>query len=312
MHVPQGTTVLRALEFPLLTGDVTSTARVHLSAGGASPGWRRAEILMSGDGGIGWSSLGVIGTRSAMGTIVSPPGPANAALWDMGNALEVELIDDRALETRSRDAVLSGANLLQAGGELLQFRFAESLGARRWRLTGLLRGRFGTEDGIGTQATGDPALLIEDGAQMTIELPPGQIGTELLFKAVGPNDDPALAAEVALTVEGRSLRPPSPVHVKVGPAGAGLSLQWIRRSRIGGGWPDRIDVPLGEARERYAVAIESGGTRLERTVDAPVCMLGEAELAAAFGAVPTSGIAEVAMLSDIAGPGIAASIPFSF
>ena len=46
--------------------------------------------------------------------------------------------------------------------------------------------------------------------------------------------------------------PYSPVHVSaVRDSSGNISLTWVRRTRIGGDWQDRVDVPLGEENEAY-------------------------------------------------------------
>src|SRR3546814_5765375 len=74
------------------------------------------------------------------------PAAGNALFFDDAATMEVELLaESMVLAGASDDALLRGANLCLAGDELLQFGRAEQLGARRYRLSHLLRGRRGTE-----------------------------------------------------------------------------------------------------------------------------------------------------------------------
>jgi hypothetical protein len=38
-----------------------------------------------------------------------------------------------------------------------------------------------------------------------------------------------------------------------------LTINWVRRTRIGGEWIDNVDVPLSEAFEKYDVEITNAG-----------------------------------------------------
>ena len=55
---------------------------------------------------------------------------------------------------------------------------------------------------------------------------------------------------------GRWLRPPAPVHGEVrGDGAGGATIGWIRRSRVDTGWRDHVDLPLGESRAAWIVAL---------------------------------------------------------
>jgi hypothetical protein len=69
-------------------------------------------------------------------------------------------------------------NLAMLGNELIQFVTATDLGGGLWRLTGLLRGRFGTETFVNNRAAGEKFILItnntgtiDNGSIMKKELP---------------------------------------------------------------------------------------------------------------------------------------------
>ena len=150
------------------------------------------------------------------------------------------------LESRDDDALVAGANLAVLGDELIQFGAAEPLGGRRFRLSRLLRGRRGTEWAAGAHAAGDDFALVETDALVALEAPAGSAGGEARVLAIGIGDDPA-GVTAAAAIEGESLRPPSPVHLRAaGTAGGDLALSWVRRSRQGWDWTGGSDTPLGE------------------------------------------------------------------
>ncbi len=80
---------------------------------------------------------------------------------------------------------------------------------------------------------------------------------------MGPGDDESAVQPVIAEIDGRSLRPLAPVHLRttVSPDGD-VGIVWVRRSRLGFDWIDGGETPLGEERERYRVRIGDGAGRL--------------------------------------------------
>ena len=164
------------------------------------------------------------------------------------------------------------------GDELIQFGSAVPLGARRWRIGRLWRGRRGTGAAIGGQVAGDRFVLIEADALVTVDLPLATLGrtAQVLASGVGDAAGPATAAA---PIRGRWVLPPAPVHLSV-EAGAGgdLPVRWIRRSRAGWRWIDGVDAPLVEERELYRVTVEpAAGAARTATTDSPVAIVTAAE-----------------------------------
>jgi hypothetical protein len=155
-------------------------------------------------------------------------------------------------------ALAAGANLAMVGEELLQFAHAVPLGARQWRLSGLWRGRRGTEGAIGGQSAGNRFVLLEAETLVTQDLSIQTVGSSARVLAQGVGDEDAAEAEAAVT--GISIVPPAPVHLRIDTLPDGSAeVRWIRRSRLGWDWIDGVDAPLGEESERYQVTIERAG-----------------------------------------------------
>lgn len=251
-----GTTVLAAFEGLPRDETVLAGPRVTVVAGGTQPGWRRAALLYSTDGGARWTPVGSTALPGVIGRIVTPPGLAAAAITDRATSFEVELAHDgMALEEADADALDAGANMALVGDEMLQFGLATQLTATRWRLSGLLRGRRGSEAAIGTQRTGDRFALIEADSAFSLDLPVAALGTDLRIMASGPGDV-AGPVEVALRLAGTSVLPLSPTHATWRELGDGdVAVEWIRRSRAGLRWIDGVDAPLGEEREAYRITL---------------------------------------------------------
>jgi hypothetical protein len=256
---PHGPTKLLLFDLPI--GDEPlDRPRLYAAAAGSEAGWRRAATLLSTDGGVTWSEQAPITAAATMGSIANALAPANSTLIDLRHSLEVELLSEAMwLESRSDAALVAGANLAVVGDELIQFGVVEPLGARKFRLSRLLRGRRGTERLESEHQPGAPFILVEREKLDAIDFGRGLEGAEamLLAQSVGDDDEGVLAAQ---TIHGRSLRPPSPVHFRASrQADGAVAFSWTRRSRTGWSWLSGSDAPLGEEQELYRLAL-SGGT----------------------------------------------------
>lgn len=116
---------------------------------------------------------------------------------------------------------------------------------------------------------GEAFVLIEADRLTAVALPSEMVGAEIAVLAHGMGDGAAVA--VRRVAGGEALRPPSPCAVSAAGNAGGLRIEWLRRSRLGWGWSDGIDAPLGEAVEHYQVSIAAGA--VERVWDSAVPVL---------------------------------------
>lgn len=245
-------TTLAAFELPPESTGSASTVRVFAAASSAGANWSGAA-LFSDDGSGSLQSLGPSGrTRSVVGTATSVLPAASPLLIDRHRKLLVELLgDDMVLANATARQLASGANKALVGNEILQFGRAEPLGGRVWRLTGLLRGRGGTESAIAGHQAGERFVLLDHRLR---QLDPALVsdGPEAQIVAAGRGDADPVATPVAL--RGVSLRPLSPVHARsrMRPDGS-LLMCWTRRARGAWLWIDGAETPLVEETERYLV-----------------------------------------------------------
>jgi hypothetical protein len=122
---------------------------------------------------------------------------------DTINWVDVELIDpEQWLTSCDDDALSGGANLVLIGNELLQFGDAEAMGSRRFRLTRLLRGRYGTDWAGDAHASGDLFLMIDPSALQSVVLPASARGLVVTASC----DLGTSTVTASQLVDGRSLR----------------------------------------------------------------------------------------------------------
>ncbi|MBU6167357.1 MAG: hypothetical protein KGQ52_14690 [Alphaproteobacteria bacterium] len=299
--LPAGPTRLLALDVPPLPGELPDGPRLWLAGAGAAPGWRGADVELSLDGGASFVAAGRLPGAAVLGSALTVLGPADPAGWDRHGVVEVELLAEAMwLEGRSENSVLAGANLALLGAEIIQFTTATALGNRRFALSGLLRGRRGSEWAVAGHAVGEDFVLLDPDALLALPLPLERLGEPILLRPVGLGDAGALP--LAVPVGAGGIRPLAPVHLAARRTGGLLDCRWIPASRAGFGWPDFTDVPLGERSPAWRVQLADAGgiTLAEAEVTEPrwqgpapsgPCRLAVAQLGLTLGRTATLMIA---------------------
>jgi hypothetical protein len=260
--LPLGSTILRLFELPL--GDsVGGRPLLYAAAAGTESGWRRTALSASFGGSADWQTAGATAAPSVLGTITEALPAAGSTLFDQANSLEVTLLNESLwLEGRSDQALAAGANLALAGRELIQFGIAEPLGDRKFRLSRLLRGRRGTEWAAPLHEPGEDFVLLEQGSLVRLEAPADSIGASARVSA---SDGLSSQVVAERRIEGETVRPPSPVHLRARRLAEGdVLVSWVRRSREGWNWAGGAETPLAEEEEAYRLVIAGSG--FERTV----------------------------------------------
>lgn len=260
-----GAPLFRMIELPPLPGAEDDGRPLAVVA--ADP-WRPMRVW-SGVSAEALTARGEATEPATVGTLTAPLAPGPLHRFDERNTITVRL-EGRSPESRSRAAVLAGANALAvetaAGWEVVQFRTAELVEGDVWRLSGLLRGQQGTEVEMAAGADAGALAVLLDGRIARAETGPAERGLPRVWRA-GPAGAPAggpAVREVLWTRTGVHERPWSPAHLRVRPReDGGLDLSWIGRVRLDG---DRWDGPDGEAPGRFRVRITDGGTTL-RTLE---------------------------------------------
>lgn len=247
-------TALMVFEAPPAGSEPGGAVRFAAASARGPGSWAGAALFLDRAGEL--VSLGGTGReRATMGVLAIALGSASAMLFEPSGALEIDLTDPSGdFAEASLVALSAGANRLLVGGEVIQFSAAEELAAGRWRLSGLLRGRGGTEPAaFAGHPSGTPAVLL-DSALIALDpaLVPGDAGT--MLAAIGAGDAEPVYATLANP--GLGSRPPSPVHPRAQASmEEGLSLAWTRRARGAWSWADEVDVPLVEDTESYRVGL---------------------------------------------------------
>ncbi|ETX16173.1 gene transfer agent protein [Roseivivax halodurans JCM 10272] len=299
------------LDLPLMRGgEVPHAPHVALTA---TP-WPGSVAIFDSASDEGYGLNQTVSARSVVGLLETPLPAAPAGRVDRGAPVQIRLFSG-ALQSVTEAAFLAGGNLLAIGDgtsgawELIQFRDAELMAERRWRVSHRLRGQFGTDGVVPEVWPAGSKVVRIDGRLAQIALAASERRQERHYRigpASRPLGDPSYV-HLVRAFDGVGLRPYAPAHLRAVPNGQGLAISWIRRTRIDGDDWSLAEVPLGEESEAYLLRVSRGGRILrEVQTSAPTWAYGASEVAADLsdGDVTLS----VAQISARFGPGPAAQI----
>ena len=276
--------------------------------------WRGAQLQESPDN-TAWNDYGTTLTEAAWGYVLTPPAdPQSFFRPQRDGTLRVDMLAGGGEMSSITDLQLANgfnsAVLFKTNGdvEIIQFRDVTHVTGTIYDLSWLMRGRRGT-DTMGTgHVAGERIMLISSATTQPLAATLASRNVPLSFRAVTFGQLPEAAFTESMTFTGRDKKPYAPVHVAAALSGSDIVLTWVRRTRVGGALLDGTgDVPLSEASEAYEVDILSGpGGTVLRTltgITSPAVTYTAAQIAADFGATPSSLSVVVYQLSAIVGRG---------
>lgn len=298
-----------------------ATSNLYVAMYGAT-GWHGGTLYKSSDGGATFVAGISMGSFSTVGSAITAlPNWTGGNIFDEGNSVDVGITSaptSTPLSSASELTVLNGGNVALLGNEILQFKNATLISTDRYRLSGLLRGRFSTEWAMSGHGIGDRFVLLTGNVGLQVT-PTSDIGQPRIYQAVTSNQPLGSGAQQTITEQGRTLICFSPVLLFGTNDGSpgDIRLRWTRRNRITWQWLESVDVPMSEASEAYVVSIfNAAGTVVLRTINVSGTGVQNATYTSAqqttdFGAPLAKGaslIWGVQQISAVTGPGIMAKI----
>ncbi|MES2959810.1 MAG: phage tail protein, partial [Pseudomonadota bacterium] len=305
----EGPTKLELFDSPILQ-DSDDNAGYYAAASGYRSEWSGGRVFRSPDG-VSYSTLQDFNVAATLGYAQTVLGDwAGGNTVDETNTVTVR-VHSGTLVSVTDAQLLAGANGALLGREVIQFRTATLVGAGVYTLSGLLRGRRGTEWATGTHAEDESFALIQTTGLKRIGMDASELDVEYIYKAVTFGQALADAAEKPFTNTGVGKKPFAPVDLRAGtlPGTQDIGVTWNRRSRLSG----RLlsPVPLGEATEAYEIDVFDLGTdELLRTLPAvgPSLLYTAAQQGEDGVTQDTSLRFDVYQLSAVVGRGYGASI----
>lgn len=280
-----GSSALVAYGLPWDGNGSADAVALFAAVSSASPGWAGAALFADPGTGV-LAAIGSAGRqRSVIGSTITALPAASPLLFDRLSTVTVQLVgSDLALTNATPDQLVTGANRALIGPEIIQFSTATAQGNGLWQLSGLLRGRGGTEGNIAGHAVGESFVLLDANP---VALSAALVGTNPAVKIAALGLADQTAVEAPIHNWGITLQPLSPVQPASATASNGtLTLSWARRARGGWLWLDGVDEPLVEETEAYLVTYGPLNAPVAVwTVNTPSLALSAATLATLGGSL---------------------------
>lgn len=301
--VPIAATDLALLDIPLLR-DQDDNPGIYAAGDGRRGAWPGYILFRNG------VEVGRTTTGAAMGIVTEALGNWNSLLIDESHVITVSLNpgDQLASITHAEmSTTISNYAAIGAPGrwEIVQYQRAALVSEGVYRVSGIARGRLGTEHLRGSHSSADKFIGL-DGAGMlrdVANLSDMQVLRSYLAVTLGARMDTGTTATVIPNWQG--LRPLSPVGARQLKNGEGdLVIQWGRRSRYANNILMGI-LPLAEAREYYEIDIIGAGGSVVRTIASTntTATYTAAQQIADFGELKESVSARIYQLSASVGRG---------
>lgn len=258
-----GPTTLALLDAPILR-DADDAPGIYAAAKPVgTTTWPGARLMTSAAGGD-YTEAGTFTSRAIMGTTtVALTSWTGGNVFDESGSVTVD-VGAGTLSSSTRDAMLdSDANAMLVGAEVIQFRTATLVTTGVYKLTGLLRGRRGTEHAMTGHAIGETVVLLRTAGLLRVTYDAARIGVAATYKAVTLGKTLSSATARSITDSGVALKPFAPRNLRVSKTATATTLTWDRRSRYSYRWPSATALPLGEAAESYDVEVYDGATLVQ-------------------------------------------------
>ena len=298
---------LELLDMPAFPTDGATDAYLRYGVVGLGDAWTGSAVYRSDDGGPNYGLMQTLTAQATIGATLTVLPVGTIYTWDYFSTVDV-LLTFGQLQSVTDIAVLNGANACLIGDEVIQFQTATLLADNKYRLSGLLRGRLGSEWAVGTHAASERVVLLTNAlARELIAASAWNISKK--FKPVTIGSTLGITTAQDFTYTAKALKPYAPGHVNGSRAANDLTIVWKRRTRLNGDWRDLVDVPLNEESERYEVDIMQGAT-VKRTLlnlTTPTALYTAGQQVTDFGAVQSSIAVRVYQLSAAVGRGFAST-----
>jgi hypothetical protein len=222
------TPLLRDLDY-----DSDENAQVYLGVGTNAINFTSAALFIND--GFDFANLGAINQKLVTGfcQTVLPPTTSWAST-DNTTKFVVRILDAAVvLESITQEDMLNTqANAALVGNEIIQFRDATQQSDGSWLLTGLLRGRRGTNDAVNNHFQGETFILLDPDAFLIQERPPEAYNVTIQLKAVPPGTQIEEAETGTFDLTPRDLQPYTPEDVAVSDDDTTVTVSMQRRSRV--------------------------------------------------------------------------------
>lgn len=307
-----GISALQLLDIPTINSAMNRSG-ILAGVSGYYPSWRGATVFRSDDGGQLWLPIqGFMSPGATAGYAINSIGAGRDDIVDAANSLSIRLYSGE-LSSVTDIGLYNGGNHFAYGlpgrWEIIAAKTVVEESDGSLTLTGLLRGRFGTEQYMDDHTDLDVIVLLDSSVLRFIGLSISSVNQSRLWKAVSSGDSIDTAIEVESSYTAINLKCLSPIRINGHRDLTALdwSISWTRRSRTPVEAFSGVATPIGETSESYEVEIwDSSYASLKRTItglSSASTSYSAAQQIADFGAEQTTLYLKIYQMSSVIGRG---------
>jgi hypothetical protein len=307
------------LNLPAIQEDQTNTAGFFLAVERDDPEdtWEGATTYIYDTATSGWTPLTLHTLEATQGIALTTLADGPIHYWDEGNTVDVE-ITIGSLSSKTKSQVLNGGNAIVIGDEVLQYRTATLIGTgtngeNQYRLSGLLRGRRGTDWAVGLHSSSEDVVVLDSttGFQF-VKRGATEIQQDRTFRVVPEGKTINDVSDIAFTMTGENVLPFSPCGVRgYRNSSSDLIIKWNRRSRGFARMFDAVDAPNHVAERnpglatKYRIQVMNGAAvaRQITVSDATTYTYSVSQQTADFGSPQSNITIRISQLDNKLGPG---------
>ena len=193
-------------------------------------GWPGAQIYVSDNAGASYDLVATTYKEATFGLVATATASAAYYGWDNTTTISVQL-KTGSLSSVSELDVLNGKNWATIGQEIIGFKNAVLTAPKTYTLSGLLRGRQGTEQFIGTHVANELFCLLDD-AVTRITLTTVDRNKTRLYKVVTIGSSLDKVDPIEVYCRSNNTLPWTVVDAKVTKTGADYNFSWKERYRF--------------------------------------------------------------------------------
>jgi hypothetical protein len=283
--------LLELMDLPLLTNAEADSNGLYAAVGDSGAGgneWTGAVLYRSPDD-AEYTAVARFDIGAAIGTADEALGTGPFYWPDRANTVRVTLSSGALASITEEQWLHTSRNAALLGDELITYRDATLIAGTTWELSGLKRGRRGTEWARGSHAIGERFVLLTRSTVKRVFLDLGLLNNSLYYKAVTFDQALADVAAEQFAIGGEWAAPYAGLDAEGARDGSdNLTIAWRRRGRQGGGtWVG--EVPLGEETEAYEIDIMDGVVKRTLTATSESVLYTAADQTTDFGS-PQSAV----------------------
>lgn len=267
----------------------------YVAPGALLGGWTGCQVQASWDGGLTYAPVADVQVGASLGYLTAALAYHPASTIDNFHTLTVHLFRD-SLASVTFEQLINEANGALVGDEVIQFQTATLIAPRTYQLTGLARGRLGT-DAVAHVANERFVLLA---GCVFVESDRTRVGKTLTLRGVsyGTAEDAATAADYTFACNAQLEFAPN-YFADTRDGSNNVTVTWSGAGRLGA----NTSAEHGQYFTHYAIAFTFGGTTVTKTSTSESYAYDAATQTTDFGSPPASLAVSITQVNSITGAG---------